>query len=184
MSCGVMPAYPVVSTCGTCPTCCSTTVQKRSVEKRPICLPWAHRLDCGGVWTLKSVTHVVKQATGASLVFPAWDATKAYAIGDKVSVGAAVYEATAVTTPGQTPWGAGAPWALTADVNADLFVSLDTDRKAVEWIDKSAVSTNAIVEGGVAETDYRVEAMATFRDCEGREVQFWDCVTVKVINCN
>lgn len=184
MTCGgVLPAYmPVVSACGTCPTCCATTVFKRTVEKKEFYLPWAHKLNPG--WTLKSVVHTVKSATGASLTQPAYDINASYVVGATVGVNDKLYVSTAAVLPAQAPWIVGSPWTLQVTTKTDLYIVLDTDNKATEWIDKPGVATWAIVSGGIKETDYRVEAMATFRDCEGREVQFWDCVTVSIKDCN
>jgi hypothetical protein len=65
----------------------------------------------------------------------------------------------------------------------DAYVPVDTDRKPLEWVSAGPVQTTALLEAGVADTDYRVEAMATFRHCDGHEIHLWDCVTVKIADC-
>lgn len=185
--CGVMPAPAVlISGCDTCPQTCSLVVLKRTVERVVAVLPWHHRLDFwAGKWTLKSVKHTVKQPTGASLAVPAYDPTLAYAAGKQVSVGTAIYQAPGGgILAGVAPWTVGNGWVLQSGLSADVYVPLDTDHLPTAWVDKQKINSSVILEGGAADTDYRVEAMATFKDCEGREIQLWDCILVRVVATN
>lgn len=177
-----MPPPISISACNTCSTCCSTTVGKRTVEKSVVCLPWHHRLTCGGVWTLRKVVHSIKMPTGASLATKPYDSATSYAAGDVVQHGGRVFTA-AAPTAGIAPLPANAMWTDTG-ASADLFIALDTDSLAMEWIDKQQVATFVTVQGGESDTDYRVEAMATFRDCDGHEIELWDCALVKVLDCS
>lgn len=187
MSCTTYATQPAVSIgCTTCPTCCQVSLQKRVPERIPVCLDWAHRLDCGGIWTLRSVAHTVKNKDGTSLLIPAHNAANAYALGAQVNVGGAIYTANvAILAGGPSPLDVGQTvWTAAGTTATDLYIPFNTDSKPQEWIDAKAVRTTALVQGGVHDTEYRVEAVATFRDCEGRTIELWDCALVKSENCN
>jgi hypothetical protein len=154
------------------------------METINIALPWAHRLDSGGSWSIKSIVHTVKTQTGASLTHPAYDITKAYVLGNTVAVESVVYIAANAAPVGQAPWIAPALWTAQAVAKTDLYITLDNDNLADQWVEKGTIASYALVAGGVDDTSYRVEAMATFKDCDCREIQLWDCVQVNVGNCN
>ncbi len=177
---------PNVSVCGACPTCCSKTLRKRIPERIPVCLDWAHRLECSGIWTLKSVRHVIKHKDGSQLAIPAHDPSRAYATGAQVSVGAAIYEAKSdVLVGGNAPLAVGqTEWGLQPAPMTDLFIPHDTDNAPSEWVDRTNVQTTVLVEAGLDDTEYRVEALATFKNCDGKTATYWDCALVSVENCD
>lgn len=181
MTCVTSP-LAVVGSCGTCPTCCSVTVGKRTPERIPVCIEWSHRLDCAAPWALKSVKHTVKLNTGESLTHPQYDPSSAYSNGETVSFGGKWYTASGSVSAGTAPLPASESW-VEGGTNDDLYVALDNDNDFQEWVDKRAVSTTVLLGGGVNDTDYRVEAVATFRDCEGHTIELWDCARVKVLDC-
>lgn len=189
MSCASpLPAPVVVSICGTCPTCCSVTASKRTAEKIAITMPWNHRLPAdGSVWRIKRAVHTVKTSTGASLAAPQYDSTATYTTGASVSYGGSLYTAAQnvpINKPPMTASGVDDTYWTAGDDNPHLYVTLDGDGAHEQWVKKDYVSSNALVAGGENDTDYRVEIKATFRDeCEGREIELWDCVLVKVLNC-
>lgn len=182
--CAPMAAPSVVSVCGTCPTCCSVATNKRAIEKIQIAMPWHHRLPQFGQWKLRSAKHTVKQQTGSSLTQPAYDLTASYIVGATVAVGSAVYVCAVASGPAQSPWLVPANWTLQPAAKTDLYVTLDTDFVAEEWISDVQVASYALVTAGVDDTSYRVEVEATFRDCDGRLMSLWDCIQVNVIDCD
>lgn len=189
MSCATpLPAPVVLSICGTCPTCCSMTYAKRVQEKIAVTMPWHHRLPTdGSVWRLKRVVHTVKTSTGASLAAPQYDPTATYTTSAEVSYGGKLYTAAQnvpVSKPPMTANGVDTVYWTAGGDNPHLYITLDGDGAHEQWVKKDLVASNVLVAGGADDTDFRVEIKATFKDeCEGREIELWDCALVKVLNC-
>ena len=174
-----------VTGCGTCEQCCSSVQTKRAVEKKALQpVKWLARLPEPVLsWTLKKVKHTVMTETGSALLRPQYDPSLAYAGGVTLSVGTAIYQTTGAVAAGQTPVSNPGLFALQAGTNEDLFVSYQPDFKRDEWIDPAMRATHVVVQGGQNGTSYRVEAEATFRNCDGFEQVLWDCILVDVKDC-
>lgn len=175
----------VGSVCGTCEQCCSSVQTKRAVEKKALQpIKWAHRLpEPAGSWTLKKVKHTIKGETGSPLLRTQYDPTQAYNSGVTLAVGTAIYQTTAPVSAGQTPATHPGSYAIQVGTNTEPFIAYQSDYKRDEWIDPLMRATHVVVVGGDNGTSYRVEAEATFRNCDGIEQVLWDCVLLEVADC-